>query len=77
MNWVQNHPLSPVFKLGIRKECQNLSTNRRLTCQWTVYSAPLTTLTTDLDLSILVSTFEYVRLVTGTSSPRMGKDGDW
>jgi len=77
MNWVQNHPLSPVIKLGIRKEWQNLSTKRWLTCQWTVYTTPLTTLTTDLGLSIRVSTFEYVRLVTGTSSPGMGEGGDW
>ena len=39
---------------------------RRLT--WTVYATPLMTLTTDLGLSIRVSMFEYVRLVTGTSS---------
>jgi len=36
---------------------------RRLT--WTVYATPLMTLTTDLGLSIRVSLFEYVRLVTG------------
>jgi len=35
---------------------------------WTVYATPLMTLTTDLGLSIRVSMFEYVRLVTGTSS---------
>jgi len=40
--------------------------NRRLT--WTVYATPLMTLTTDLGLSIRVSMFEYVRLVTGISS---------
>ena len=34
----------------------------------TVYATPLMTLTTDLGLSIRVSMFEYVRLVTGTSS---------
>jgi len=39
---------------------------RRLT--WMVYATPLMTLTTDLGLSIRVSVFEYVRLVTGTSS---------
>jgi len=39
---------------------------RRLT--WTVYATPLMTLTTNLGLSIRVSMFEYVRLVTGTSS---------
>jgi len=39
---------------------------RRLT--WTVYATPLMTLTTDLGLSIRVSMFEYVRLVTGTTS---------
>ena len=39
---------------------------RRLT--WTVYATPLMTLTTDLGLSIRDSIFEYVRLVTGTSS---------
>ena len=39
---------------------------RRLT--WTVYTTPLMTLTTDLGLSIRVSMFEYVRLLTGTSS---------
>jgi len=33
-----------------------------------VYATPLMTLTTDLGLSIRVSVFEYVRLVTGTSS---------
>ena len=36
---------------------------RRLT--WTAYATPLTT---DLGLSIRVFMFEYVRLVTGTSS---------
>ena len=41
-------------------------TKRRLT--WTVGRASLVTLNTDLGLSIRVSTFEYVRLVTGTSS---------
>jgi len=35
---------------------------------WTVYATPLTTLTTDLGLSIRVFMFEYMRLVTGTSS---------
>jgi hypothetical protein len=35
---------------------------------WTVYATPLMTLTTDLGLSVRVSMFEYVRLVTGTSS---------
>ena len=35
---------------------------------WTVYATPLMTLTTNLGLSILISIFEYVRLVTGTSS---------
>jgi len=34
------------------------STKRRLT--WTVYTTPLMTLTTDLDLSIRVSMFELV-----------------
>ena len=34
---------------------------------WTVYATPLMTLTTDLGLSIRVSMFEYLRLVTGTS----------
>jgi len=38
------------------------------TVTWTVYTTPLMTLTTDLGLSIRVSMFEYVRLVTGTSS---------
>jgi len=33
-------------------------TKRRLT--WTVYNIPLTTLTTDLGLSISVSMFEHV-----------------
>jgi len=40
-------------------------TKRLLT--WTVYATPLMTLTTDLGLSIRVSMFEYVRLVTATS----------
>ena len=35
---------------------------------WTVYATPLMTLITDLGLSIRVSMFEYVRLVTGNSS---------
>ena len=35
---------------------------------WTVYATPLMTLTTDLGLSIRVSMFEYVRLVTKTFS---------
>jgi len=36
------------------------------------------TLTADLGLSIDVSMFEYVRLLTGTSSfPAMGKGADW
>ena len=39
---------------------------RRLT--WMVYATPLMTLTTELGLSIRVSMFEYVRLVTRTSS---------
>jgi len=39
---------------------------RRLT--WTVYATPLMTPTTDLGLSIRVFMFEYVRLVTATSS---------
>jgi len=36
-------------------------------------------LATDLGLSIRVSEamFEYVRLVTGTSSPGIGEGGDW
>jgi len=41
-------------------------TKRRLT--WMVYTTPLMTLTIDLGLCIRVSMFEYVRLVTGTSS---------
>jgi len=46
---------------------------------WEVYATPLMTLTTDLGLSIRVSMFEYVRLVTVTSprSPGMGEGGDW
>jgi len=39
---------------------------RRLT--WTVYATPLMTFTTDLGLSIRVSMFGFVRLVTGSSS---------
>jgi len=39
---------------------------RRLT--WTVDATPLMTLTKDLGLFIRVSMFEYVRLVTATSS---------
>jgi len=35
---------------------------------WTVYATPLMTLTKDLGLSIHVSMFEHVRLVTGTCS---------
>jgi len=35
---------------------------------WTVYATPLMTLATDFGLFIRVSMFEYVRLVTGTSS---------
>jgi len=50
---------------------------RQLT--WTVYATPLMTLTTDLSLSIRLSMFKYVSLVTGTfsRSPGMGKGGDW
>jgi len=40
-------------------------TKRWLT--WMVYPTPLMTLTTDFGLSIRVSMFEEVRLVTGTS----------
>jgi len=46
---------------------------RRLT--WTVYATPLMTRTTDLGLSIRVSMFKYVRLVTGTSSGGGGERG--
>jgi len=35
---------------------------------WTIYDTHMMTLTTDLGLSIRVSMFEHVRLVTGTSS---------
>jgi len=41
-------------------------TKRQLT--WTVYATPLITLTTDLGLSTRALMFEYVKLVTGTSS---------
>jgi len=59
---------------------QELDPTKRL-LTWTVYATPLMTLTTDLGLSIHVSMFEYVRLVTGTfsetRSPGMGESGDW
>jgi len=46
---------------------------RRVT--WTVYVTTPMTLTTDLDLFIRVSMFEYVTLVTGTSSVRAASGG--
>ena len=45
---------------------QNLSTKRRLI--WTIYATLLMTLTTNFCLSIRVSMFGYVRLVSGPSS---------
>ena len=42
-----------------------LAPKRQLTS--TVYATPLMTPTTDLGMSIRVSIFEYVRLLTGTS----------
>ena len=45
---------------------QKLANRRKMTS--TVYATPLMTPTTDMCLSIRVSMFKYVRLVTGTSS---------
>ena len=54
------------YNLQIEITSELAPTKRQLT--WTVYASPLMTLTTDLNLSIRVSMFEYVRLMTGTSS---------